>query len=66
MDLNVNSVGSLSQMGTGSGTPLEYLRDLAVKAQLRKISEARTITVEDVVQLTAAAQSADSSGVTAD
>jgi hypothetical protein len=66
MDLNLdNPAVSLSGVGTGSATALEYLKDLAVKSQLRKITEARTVTVEDVVELTAAAQAALSSGGTA-
>ena len=64
MDLNVDSALSLSQTGTVSTTPLQYLQDLALKSELRKISETRTITVEDVVELTAATQAAMSSGAT--
>lgn len=64
MDLNLDQGWSLSQAGTVSPTALQYLQDLKVKSELRKISEARTITVEDVVELTAAAQSTISSSDT--
>jgi hypothetical protein len=65
MDLNMDPAVSLSQAGTVSATALQYLRDLQVKSELRKISETRTVSVEDVVELTAAAQATLSSGDTA-
>jgi hypothetical protein len=64
MDLNSDPGLSISQAGTVSAPALQYLQDLKVKSELRKISEARTITVEDVVELTAAAQAAISSSGT--
>lgn len=65
MNLNMDPAVSLSETGSASTTALQYLQDLAVKSEMRKISEARTVSVEDVVELTAAAQAAVSSGATA-
>ena len=58
MSLNMDLAVSLSPAGTGSASALQYLQDLAAKSALRKISEAGTNHVEDIVELTAAAQSA--------
>lgn len=62
MDSNLDSATSISQGSTISVTALQYLQDLQAKSALRKISETKTVTVEDVVELTAAAQATLGSG----
>ena len=65
MDLTSSSAVSLSRADTVSMASLQYLKDLEVKSNLRKISESRIVSVEDVVELTGAVQAALSSAVTA-
>ena len=62
MDLSTDPAVSFSQAGTVLTAALQYLRDLKVKSEIRKISETRIVGVEDVVDLTAATQAALSSG----
>jgi hypothetical protein len=54
MDSNMDLAVSLSQAVSASA--LQYLQELKIKSELRKTSESRNATVEDIVELTAAAQ----------